>query len=149
MFGLDTAGGLRAGIEMRMVTIPFAIEAYIFISTFFVKILPSFGLCMSWSPFPIPKWCSSYKLKLYEWKADKIDIFLFKVVSGAYDVSAPHAITSFFAVSSQHAPRGSRGVSFPPILHSHTPARRSRRPRRAASRPRRRTRPCSRFAWTV
>lgn len=44
-FGLDTAGGMRAALEMRLVVVPFSIEIMVFAQSFFFK-LTGGGTCV-------------------------------------------------------------------------------------------------------
>jgi hypothetical protein len=43
-FGLDTAGGFRAALEMRLVVMPFSMKIYVFAQSFFFKLTG--GVCI-------------------------------------------------------------------------------------------------------
>lgn len=68
-FGLDTAGGLRAAFEMRLVLQPFAITFFAFVQFFGFNFI-SFSFCLKWYGFiPVPKWCSQKRFVIYSaWK---------------------------------------------------------------------------------
>lgn len=90
VFGLDTGGGFRASIEGRLVLAPFGMRFYVMLTTFFLQLLPKFGLCLEWyGPIPIPTFCDEARLILFEFIVDPIDIFLGKAQSGPYDVTPP------------------------------------------------------------